>query len=118
MNAFRRWIKANGLRQIEVARALEVSEPEISRYCRAGFWPKKEIALRLYYFTGGAVHPMKLVDPDKLSVRAISDSNELRAFNAMMEERKNRAEEKRNRKRAKEEARASKKGQSRAEAAE
>lgn len=56
-----------------------MSCPEVNRYCRDGFWPTKAVALRLLYFTGGAVTPMSGLDPGEITPEAIRASAEFQA---------------------------------------
>lgn len=83
---FSAWLKEHGLLQKDAARALGVSQPEVNRYCRSNFWPKKAVALRLLYFTGGAVTPMSGLTEDDVSEETIRSSKEFQAALALIEE--------------------------------
>jgi len=88
MNPFRIWLIQRGLSQRAAADALGVSNPEINRYCRDDFWPRKEVALRIFNFTGGEITPNDLIDDELAAMYlTVADSAEHKAAQAMIEQR-------------------------------
>lgn len=55
MNDFSKWIARVGLRPAQVAAALSLPRSAIHKYGLDGFWPMRDVAIRIRRFTGGEV---------------------------------------------------------------
>jgi hypothetical protein len=70
MNAFGQWLKTRGLRNADVAHALDLPTSTTIRWSRPGYWPTRDGALTIIRLSGGAVTPdMLLPMPDRVSIK-------------------------------------------------
>jgi len=54
---FAEWIKASGMRRVEIARQLGISPGHVTDLCNSRFWPTRSLARRIFRLTKGQVTP-------------------------------------------------------------